>query len=78
MGDKIDAKKYPECAKMEAAKDKIIAIGDFFSWFVGKTDLHLKKSDYAALIAEYFGIDLLKAGQERFAMFVEQYKKTKK
>ena len=73
-----DSIKYPECAKLEAAKDTVQIVGDFLTWLIKKKKISLGKVEPWELVTEYYGINLLKAGKEQLAKFVDELKKTKK
>lgn len=78
-------KKYPECEKMQAIKDKSQAIGEFIEWlgingmFIGDYD----EGGYPTtallnteqLLAKYFKIDLNKVEKEKRRMLAEIRKK---
>jgi len=82
----IDAKKYPELAKMDDAQPTSQVIGEFLDWLsengmlVGKhivpegwtTEAFLPISEGTeALLARYFGIDLNAVERERRQVLAE-------
>lgn len=78
-------KKYPECEKMQAVKDKSQAIGEFIEWlginsmFIGE----YHEDGYPChamlnteqLLAKYFNINLNKVEKEKRSMLADLQKK---
>lgn len=69
----------PECDKMLAVKDKSQEVGEFLSWLTGQGielfQFHDEQEEYLPislsnedLLATYFGVDLVKAEQEKRAI----------
>lgn len=75
--------KYPECEKIADARDKSQAIGEFLSWLGEEKEIELAEwhkpgtdnerlfpvnINKEELLAEFFGIDLVRAEEERRQM----------
>lgn len=81
MRNSIEA-KMPECGKILTVKEKSQIIGEFIDWLGEEKGIHLCKwvtehtLDYAGerienLLAEFFGVDLVKVEEERRDMLKE-------
>lgn len=74
-------RSYPECEKMRAVHEKSQAIGEFLDWlsergivlasYYEEAGLSPHRVNVEALLAEYFGIDLDKAEQEKRTILEE-------